>query len=552
LLSLGFIQTSEAEPGWPALFRELALQDRAAEARLGDGRRLWLAAERLPQFWAVFPGIRKEGRSAAEASPMVGDAALTHPTIIRALPAEFADQAWTAEDALREILRGRLGGSGPVTAEHLAGMLALPGAQVEQALVALETEGFVLRGQFTPGWGREEWCERRLLARIHRYTMNRLRQDIEPVSTADFLRFLFRWQHVHPDTRMQGPQALAAVLAQLEGFETAAVAWEGDLLPARVLDYDPAWLDALCLSGKIVWNRLSPAKGGLAPVKSSPMALLGRRNLAYWRGFAPASEAAELSATARHVAETLARRGALFFEELAEAAGLLKTQLEAALAELVARGLAASDSFMGLRALLVPEQKKQRYRDLPFGMEEAGRWTLVRPLAPECRALDEDARREAVAHAAGVLLQRYGMVFRALLARETLAPAWQDLLKVYRRLEARGELRGGRFVAGQFGEQFALPEAVESLRQVRKQQETGVVLALSAADPLNLAGILTPGGKVPALPGNRVLFRDGIPVAASLGKEVQLLAAVEKESEWEVRNRLLRRSVPPQLRAYLD
>jgi ATP-dependent Lhr-like helicase len=562
LQSLGFVQESEAEPAWPGWFRELALQRRAAALRLANGRTLWLAAERLPQFRAVYPeicrgelirphGSREAIPSQIPTTSSSNGAALIDPDILRTLPAEFAAQDWAAEDALRELLRARLGSCGPVTAARLAAMLGLPAPRVEQALYALQTEGCLLRGQFTPGLGAEEWCERRLLARVHRYTLNRLRQDIEPVGSADFLRFLFRWQHVHPEARMQGPQALAAVLAQLEGYEAAAVAWEGDLLPARVADYDPAWLDALCLSGKIVWTRLSPAKGGLAPVKSSPMALLARRHLAHWRSFAGAAEAAELSATARRVAEVLAGRGALFFDELAEAAGLLKTQLEAALAELAARGLVASDSFMGLRALLIPEQKKQRYRGLAFGMEEAGRWTLVRPPG----AVDAGrgaADGEAVEQVAGVLLKRYGVMFRALLAREALAPAWLDLLRVYRRLEARGELRGGRFVAGQFGEQFALPEAVEALRAARKQPREGALVALSAADPLNLAGIVTPGGRLPALPGNRVLFRDGVPVAVALGKAVQFLATVEKEKEWEFKNLLLRRSVPPGLRAYLS
>jgi ATP-dependent Lhr-like helicase len=575
---LGFLREAEAEPAWHGFFLELARQDRAAELRLANGQVLWLAAERLPQFWAVYP-IRpplpqREGWGEGDQkTDSVGYAALTHPTIVQKLPAEFAGQTWTAEDALREILRGRLGGSGPVTAAELAEFLNLPGGRIEQALYALQTEGFVLRGRFTPpphphGFAplaslspkgeevQEEWCERRLLARIHRYTLNRLRQEIEPVASADFMRFLFRWQHLHPETLMQGPQALAAVLAQLEGFEAAAAAWEGDLLPARIADYDPAWLDSLCLAGKIVWTRLSAARGGQGPVKSSPLALLGRRHLAFWRRFAEPGDASELSATARHVAETLEQRGALFFEELAEAAGLLKTQLEMALGELVARGFVASDSYMGLRALLIPEQKKQRYRGFSFGMEEAGRWTLVRPLEtpagkPERESPSDEANREAAEHIAGMLLKRYGVVFRAILARETVAPPWQDLSRIYRRLEARGDIRGGRFVAGQYGEQFALPEAVEALRSIRRQKDDETIVTLSAADPLNLAGVLTPGGRIPALPGNRVLYRGGIPLAVWTGKEVQFLVPVGKDQEWEIRSRLARRNVPPQLKAYL-
>ncbi|CAL1240792.1 DEAD/DEAH box helicase [Candidatus Methylocalor cossyra] len=537
LQTLGFLAAGEAQPAWATWFRELAAQDRVAELILGNGRRLWVAAERLPQFLALAPETRVTGGADLAAR-------------VRRLPAEFAERAWTPEEALCELLRARLGAAGPVQAAELAEPLHLPAAAVERALRALEAEGTVLRGRFIPELDAEQWCERGLLARIHRYTLQRLRQAVEPVSGADFLRFLVRWQHLHPETRMQGPEALVAVLAQLEGFEAAAAAWEGDILPARIADYDPAWLDALCLSGKTVWTRLSPATGGQGPVKASPLALFGRRHLGRWRVFAEPDEGPELSAGARLVAELLARRGALFFEELAEAAGLLKSQLERALAELVGRGWIASDSFMGLRALLLPEHKKQRYRGLSFGMEEAGRWTLVRP--PSWPTVSAESRREAVEHLAGTLLRRYGVMFRALLARETLAPPWQELLSVYRRLEARGELRGGRFVAGQFGEQFALPEAVEVLRAVRKRPPQGTLVAVSAADPLNLVGIVTPGARIPALAGHRLLFRDGIPLALSTGKDIQLLAPATPEREWEIRKHLARRPLPPPLRAYLD
>lgn len=537
LQMLGFLRQSEAEVGWEGFFRELKRQGRVAELVGPTGNMLWIAAERLPQFRAVY--AQADGSSSARIA------------YAPQLPPDYREQGWIPEDALKEIVRGRIDCTGPVTAAALAEVLGLPVSRIEYALLALQTEGFVLRGSYTPGSRAEEWCERRLLARIHRYTINRLRQEIEPVSGADFMRFLFRWQHVHPESRMQGAQALAAILAQLEGFEAAAVAWEGDLLPARIADYDPAWLDALCLSGKIVWTRLSAAKGGQGPVKSSPLALVGRRHLSYWRQFAAACESTELSPAAQRVAEILSTRGALFFEELAQWAGLLPTQLENTLAELVARGRVASDSFMGLRALLIPEQKKQRYRGLSFGMAEAGRWTLVQPPPRSDESPSESADQEAAEHVAGMLLKRYGVVFRALLARETVARPWQDVLRIYRRLEARGEIRGGRFVAGQFGEQFALPEAVEALRAVRKEQDAETLVTLSAVDPLNLVGIVTPGAKIPALPGNRVLFRGGIPTALHVGKETQFLVSVEKHREWEFKNRLTQRTIPPQLRAYL-
>ncbi len=536
LQMLGFLRQSEAKLGWGGLFRELKRQGRVAEL-VGTTGTVWIAAERLPQFRALYP--QADGSSSARIS------------YAARLPPDYQEQSWTPEDALKEIVRARIDCTGPVTAAELAEALDLPVTRIEAALSALQTEGFVLRGSYTPGSRAEEWCERRLLARIHRYTINRLRQEIEPVSGADFMRFLFRWQHVHPESRMQGAQALAAILAQLEGFEAAAVAWEGDLLPARIADYDPAWLDGLCLSGKIVWTRLSAAKGGQGPVKSSPMALVGRRHLSYWRQFAAARELTDLSPAAQRVADILSSRGALFFEELAQWAGLLPTQLENILAELVASGWVASDSFRGLRALLIPEQKKQRYRGLSFGMAEAGRWTLVQPPPRIDESPSEPADQEAAEHVAGMLLKRYGVVFRVLLARETVAPPWQDLLRIYRRLEARGEIRGGRFVAGHFGEQFALPEAVETLRAVRKEQDTETLITLSAVDPLNLVGIVTPGTKIPALPGNRVLFQGGIPTALHVGKETQFLVSVEKHREWEFKNRLTQRTIPPQLRAYL-
>jgi len=561
LLSTGFLRPEDGPPDWQVYFATLSNLDRAAELRFPDNTALWIAAERLPLFVAVFPtlhpgaeGDRKDRGELEQPCPAASCKpaqvpVLTRPTIWQRLPMEFSSQTWTPEDALREILRGRLSCTGPTTADSLAKLLQLPPSRIEQALFALQNEGFVLRGQFTPG-GHAEWCERRLLARIHHYTLHRLRQEIEPVATGDFMRFLFRWQHVHPDTRQQGPQALAAVLAQLEGFEAPAAAWEGDLLPARLCDYDPAWLDSLCLAGKTVWTRLSAPGMGLSPVKSSPLSLVGRRHLPHWRQFSAAGDAGALSASARHVAERLTERGALFFEELAEAAGLLKSALEAALGELVARGFAASDSFAGLRALLIPEQKKQRYRRLAFGMEDAGRWTLIRPLEPTATPLDEDARREGIEHAAGTLLRRYGVVFRALLTREHTAPPWLDLLRVYRRLEARGEIRGGRFVAGHFGEHFALPEAVEALRTIRKQAGNDTLIALSAADPLCLAGIVTPGNRLPALSVNRILYRDGVPIAMLASKEVEFLADPGDDA-WDLRNRLLRREVPPRLRSYL-
>ncbi|MDD5033475.1 MAG: DEAD/DEAH box helicase [Methylococcaceae bacterium] len=534
-------------PGiWPTLFAQLTTLGRAAALPLPQGE-LWIAAERWPQFRVLYPGLRPQ--------PELN------------LPPEWERQAWEPEAALGEILRARLSALGPVETASIARQMALSDTQVEQALLKLEIEGFLLRGSFTQsplGEGAAmEWCERRLLARIHRYTIDRLRQEIEPVSSADFMRFLFRWQRARPDVRGEGPDALASVLEQLEGFEAAAMAWESDILPSRIRDYDPAWLDAQCLSGKTLWVRLTPALSAQAPVKSSPIALLQRRRISAWRALQKSGEMPEISASARRLMETLAALGASFFEELADAAGLLKTQAEAALAELVAKGLAHADSFKGLRALLVPEDKKRRYKGISlFGIEDAGRWSLITPFSLQASKppLERESRQTpmerdelantAIEYIADVLLRRYGVMFRALLARESAAPAWQELLKVYRKREARGEIRGGRFVAGHYGEQFALPEAVEALRSVRKQASEDEICAIGAADPLNLVGIITPGAKLPALPGNRVLYKAGIPLAILSGKEMRWLVKPETEDEWDIKNRLIRRQMPPQLKAY--
>jgi ATP-dependent Lhr-like helicase len=553
LLTLGFVTVEEGvRSGWARLFDPLAAARRVTVASLPDGGpRLWAAAERLAQLLAVHPVL------------------LLEPAIT---PPPRLAREWTREEALVELVRGRLEGLGPVAAESLAATLGVRRSAVEAALAALESEGFAFRGRFnpgaTPGNSEEEWCERRLLARIHRYTMDRLRREIEPVSQSDYLRFLLAWQRVDPDERAEGPESLNAILEQLEGFEAAASAWEGEILPARMKEYDPSWLDAHCLSGRWVWGRATPPgpNGGgrrSGPVRATPLALLSRGNLELWREIAgPADPAGlELSGDARAVYDQLSTRGASFFGEIAQHAGLLHTQLEIALGELVAWGLVTSDSFTGLRALLVPAHKRppvDRKRGSSislFGMENAGRWSLLHPAIPAIAAVPLAApaapSRDAVEAVAWSLLRRYGVVFRRLLERETLLPPWRDLLMVFRRLEARGEIRGGRFVDGFSGEQYALADAVGRLRAVRKQPKKGVLVSVSAADPLNLAGIATPGDRVPALTGNRLLYRDGEPIALLEGREPRFLVDLDPATRWQAQSALVRRSVAPKLKAYL-
>ncbi len=546
LLTLGFVTAEEgARSGWDHLFEALQAARRATVLRpRGEAPCLWIAAEKLPQMRALHPAAALEPEIAA--------------------PPRLARE-WSAGEALVEIVRGRLEGVGPVTGESLAADLGLRRSAIETALASLETEGFVFRGRFTPGFDGEEWCERRLLARVHRYTLDRLRREIEPVPQADYLRFLLAWQRLDPDEQAEGPESLHALVAQLEGFEAAAAAWEGEILPARMKEYDPAWLDALCLAGRYVWGRATAPEADGArrsgPVRATPIALLSRGNLPSWREIAPPPDPAglELSAAARDVHDLLRSRGACFFGEIAQGAGLLHTQLEVALAELVAWGLVTSDSFTGLRALLVPAHKRPPVDRAAsrrggssvslFGMENAGRWSLLH--AGAAGAPVDAASRETVETVAWMLLRRYGVVFRRLLERETLLPPWRDLLYAFRRLEARGEIRGGRFVDGFSGEQYALPDAVGRLRAMRKQPRRGNLVSVSAADPLNLVGIATPGDRLPALAGNRLLYRDGEPIAVLEGREPRFLVDLDAAARWQAQSALVRRSVAPKLKAYL-
>ena len=522
LLWLAFLTVEEvaANPAWPALIEELALARRVVKVDAGTGACVWVAAERRELFSAL------------------GDEA-------------------TAPAALVEIVRGRLEGLGPVTAHAIAASLSWDVARIDEALIALQTEGFAMRGHFTPGASDPEWCERRLLARIHRYTVNRLRAEIEPVAARDYLRFLFEWQRVAPDARMQGPDAVAAVLGQLEGCELPAGAWETEILPARISEYEPAWLDEHCLAGRFVWTRLAARAAdperGAAPVRATPIALIARRNLRVWSAYTAALQPEQLTANARAIAECLRSQGASFFDDLVEGTHLLPTQVEAALAELVALGVVNSDSFGGLRALLVPADRRKSASGAPrrrrialFGMADAGRWSLVRrPAVLDEPARTENAEGDAVEYVVRTLLRRWGVLFWSMLAREAnWLPPWRDLLRSCRRLEARGEIRGGRFVAGFSGEQYATPEAVGLLRDMRRKAPDGTWLSLSAADPLNLIGILTPGARLPALTGNRLLYRDGLPVAVLAGGEVKFLQELDAAQAWEAHNVLLRRHVP--------
>lgn len=540
LLGIAFATDAEvrANHGWPEWLARLASDRRVARLESGAAGGVWVAAERLPAFEAILPGVVRE------------------PSIDA--PAEYAAATWTREEALVDVLRARMTALGPTRVADIAASLGVSVQDVELALIALETDGFVMRGHFSTPTGDGvdiEWCERHLLARIHRYTVRRLRREIEPVAPRDFMRFLFDWQRVAPGSQVGGPDALAAVLAQLEGYEAAASAWEGEILPARIAGYEIGWLDALCSAGRVVWARLRGRRAGATervagPVRATPIVLLQRRSLDTWLSFGGLAAGANvaLSSRAQAVADHLAAHGASFFDELLGGTRLLHVQLEEALSELVASGLLHADSFSGLRALLVPSSKRpsrRRHgrRTALFGIEDAGRWALVRrrAMAADDRSGQPTFDAEAVEQIVSVLLRRYGVICWRLLAHEAeWLPPWRELVRVLHRLEARGEIRGGRFVAGISGEQFALPEAIVALRSVRQRAMDGTWVCVSGADPLNLVGGLLAGEKVPRLAAARVLYRDGVPVAKRVAGEIVLLEGVDAELESEVRTRLLR------------
>jgi ATP-dependent Lhr-like helicase len=531
LLTAGFLTPSDLAVDGRALFDRLVENGRASSIRLKpdptserDPTDVWVAAERLPEIAIVHPHAAIHGHAAA--------------------PPSRAGRVWTREDAIVEILRGRLTLVGPTTAAWLAASCAIGAPEADAALLALESEGVVLRGRFTGS--REpleplEWCDRRLLARIHRYTLNRLRAEIEPVSPADFMRFLFAWQHVDPRARLTGLDGLRTIVAALDGFELAAGAWERSVLPARLDRYDRSMLDMLCLTGEVGWARLSPGTGGAgqerlrprrggapAPVEkmrgnptpaarlisATPVALFLREHRDFWRTLRErdgdntgdtnhGDPVGALSATARAVYETLRSRGASFLRDLTECA-MDQDALVSAVGELVAAGLVASDGFDGLRTIVRASAGRPPARK---SAAHAGRWSL---LAPDPPAVSRESAVEAQAWA---LLGRYGVVFRRVLAREANAAPWRELARVYRRLEARGEIRGGRFVSGMSGEQFAQADAVDRLREIRRTPPDDQVLVVSAADPLNLAGIITAGERVRAVAGAYVAYQNGVPVS---------------------------------------
>jgi len=547
LVLSGFLTVEEGikgdgNKGWEEYFVELQNENRASIAKTEIGNVFWIAIERIPQIKLIFPN--------SDINPVLR------------IPEKLLENIDSKERSLVEIVRGRLETLGPVRSSDLSLSMGIPVAEIEHALFTLENEGFVFRGHFTPGIDDLEWCERRLLARIHKYTLKSLRKEIEPVPAVDFMRFLFSWHTLESDDKPEGQEALKEVLNLLEGYEAPAASWEGELLPSRMKDYDHLWLDMLCLSGYTVWGRFrqknveSNGKKSPSPIKTTPITLVSRLNLETWKilNFSSSGVVENLSHEAMDVFELLKNQGASFFDEIVYKTGLLRAQVEKALAELVARGLLTSDSYTGLRALLVDSkyrtlEGRRRKRNVGFNMEQAGRWSLLNKDSKSEN--DKSGEKELLITIARVLLKRYGVVFRKLLENESFTPPWRELVRVYRTLEARGEIRGGRFVEGVWGEQFALAEAVGKLRAVRRQPKTGELISISGADPLNLMGIITPGKRVSSLFNNRILYKDGEPVAVKEGKELRFLTEFENKGKWYIQKTLVQRRISPKLRAYL-
>lgn len=549
LLTLVWVPEQRAAT-WTGFLPDLLRQGRAAvaEVRGSTGAvRGWVATEKVALVRAVFPDA----------------------TFVPAPSQEFAEPTPDRSEAVRAVVQGWMESTGPTTAVELARRLAVPDADVRAALLALEADGQILRGRFRPAAQRhggrhreagddgeeavpsslasrpspvpEEWCHRRLLARIHRLTVGRLRKEVEPVTAADFMRFLFQWQHVAPGSRLHGEPGLLDVIRQLAGFEAAASSWEGALLPMRLSKYEPEWLDRLCLSGTVMWGRLTPhprlgeapsvearaRASRIVPTSVAPISLFPREDAAWLlHAFGAGADTGALPAVST-VAQDLLRyledRGASFFDDLVRGTGHLKAQVEDGLWELAAAGLVTADGFDNLRALLDPRRRRAQGRArLKRLCHGAGRWSLLRRAVGDRPSAigGPPVGHHLVEEIARQLLTRYGIVFRDLLGRETLTVAWRDLLVVYRLMEFQGQVRGGRFVAGFTGEQFALPEAVEALRTLRRIRPNGLQnIRISAADPLNLVGVILPGVRVPAVPANYVLFRDGIPVRTGTLRE---------------------------------
>ncbi len=496
---------------WSDYFAELVAAGRAARARF-EGRIYWVAAEKAATFVAVFPAAQFDSTLA-----------------------QIETQKPSREDAIYACITGWMAHLGPVTAEAVASFLGVARSDVEKCFLRQEAAGTILRGQFTDSsHGAIEWCDRRLLARIHRLTLGSLRKQIQPVTAAQFMRWLLRWQHLTPETKLLGERGTLEALQQLQGFEAPANAWEQQILARRIVNYDPNVLDQLCLTGAVGWGRVSPHPATLAengggirrvvPTSTAPLTFFIREDSEWMisqHSTNGGDETTGLSSAARDVLGHLRQRGASFFADIVRGTGKIKAEVETALWELVTAGMITADGFDNIRALIDPKRRAghgKGHNARP--RHSAGRWSLLYAGEPA-------ERSRVVESTCWMLLRRYGVVFREMVSRETIVPRWRELLIAFRRLEDQGQIRGGRFVSGFLGEQFALPVAVESLRATSKLSSAGEIVTIAAADPLNLVGVLVPGDRLASSSGKTVTFVDGVAVDADeSGARFAALAAV--------------------------
>ena len=481
---------------WQDLLKELLAKGRAGTAIINN-KIFWFAVERAKTFSIIYPEAVLNNRlKDIETAPL------------------------PREDSIVHMLRGWMSYKGPITSIALSQLLNLSLNEVDTALVRLESTGQILRGSFASST-EQEWCERRILARIHRLTLGKLRKEIQPVTAAQFVQWLLIWQHLSPGTQLTGEQGLLEIIKQLQGFEIPAKAWERDILAKRVSNYDPALLDRLCLMGVIGWGRLSSIASAenedtpnfeakrVIPTSVAPITFFVRET-AQWmptiQRFSTETQLLGLSHVAKSIYFYLQEHGASFFIEIVNGVGHLKTAVDMGLWELVTAGITTADSFDNLRSLIDPHRRlgRKRRRIVPHQYSN-GRWSLLKTASHP----DNAERIEATCW---LLLKRYGVVFRDVLAREKIIPRWRELLIAFRRLEERGEIRGGRFVDGFLGEQFALPYAVDSLRAIKKREPQDEVVTVNAVDPLNITGFILPGPRTPAVSKKKIIFKNGIPV----------------------------------------
>ncbi|WP_353065940.1 DEAD/DEAH box helicase [Tunturibacter psychrotolerans] len=523
ILPLHVYESTEV-PHWQLFYDRLA---RTGRAQMIDcaGSQVWVATERLPWAAALWRTVVDDGPKSV-----------------------------TKEESLLKVVQGWLQITGPTTSNSLARTINLEPAGIFQAFLTMETQGLLIRGTFeysalaesTAGVADHdiEWCERRVLQRIHRRTVAALRKQIEPVTPAVYMRWLLTWQHLAPQTQLTGEEGVFEALRQLEGFEAPAIEWERTLLPSRVANYDPRWLDSLCLSGAVGWGRISPhpawsigdgaSPRRVIPTSAAPITFYIRET-ADWLPYALAHQGVEedklavaLSPAALQLRTLLQQRGACFANDIQRIANLTRQQTQQALWELATAGIVAADGFDQLRACIDP-RRKSITTEAPgkrTARSSVGRWSLLREGIQTAQTAIEMARHTetALESFARQLLNRYGVLFRDLLLAESNAPKWRDLLNMLRRLEARGEVRGGRFVSGFGGEQYALSEAVESLRAARTR-ECSAIIAVAAADPMNLVGIVVPGDRVPAVPGRQLLYCNGKVHAEKRDREIDGLSS---------------------------